>query len=101
MRRIINHEVYDTATATYLGCFHYGEGSQETWESLYLNPNGKFFLHCRGKPHSRYGNVKNGKPCSGERIILLNDEKGLEWAEQLLTEDKFQTIKIRARERIS
>ena len=91
MRKKINNVIYDTKTSIFLGYYHYTKNSQEIWESLYLSPNGRFFIHYRAGPQD--SNCKNGTPYFIQRLILLDDRRGFEYTEHLSTEEEFQSIK--------
>ena len=91
MRRTINNVIYDTRTSIYIGCFQYDKESLTVYESLYLSPNGRFFIHYRAGPQD--SNCKNGTPHFIQRLILLDDRRGLEFAEHLSTEEEFKSIK--------
>ena len=93
MRKKINNVIYDTKTSIFLGYYHYTKDSQEILESLYLSPDGRFFIHYRAGPQNSYS--RNGESYSCQRIILFDDKKGLEWCRHLLPipEEEFKSIK--------
>ena len=93
MRKKINNVIYDTKTSIFLGYYHYTKDSQEIWESLYLSPNGRFFIHYRAGPQDI--NCKNGTPHFIQRLILIDDNRAIEWCRHLLPipEEEFQSIK--------
>ena len=83
MKRIINGVVYDTSISKRIGGYHYGIGEYETWEDLYLSPDGHYFLHCRGGTMTPYNMCRNGQLYPGEVILALGKAKGREWEAHL------------------
>jgi hypothetical protein len=93
MKAIINGLRYDTETATHIGGasgggynmrdFHYWE------EDLYKTPRaGRYFLAGKGGPLTRYAvAVGNNGHTGGERIIPLDADEAMRWAEEHLDAD--------------
>lgn len=95
MKKIINGQVCDTATAQILGNWenvHYGDLDFIS-ESLYRKRTGEFFLYGEGGPRSKYAErVGNSGWTDGERIMPLTWDEAREWAEEKLSPDEYQQV---------
>lgn len=93
MRAIINGVRYDTEKAVLVGeADNLGRGADSVtdasyWEAgLYKTPrSGRFFIAGRGGPMSRFARSSGQNTWTGgSRIIPLDVEDALEWAEENL-----------------
>lgn len=85
MRQVINGKVYDTETATLIDSYNWGHSSDfdQISESLFVTKRGSYFVAGSGGPKTQYA-VSVGQNSWGgsERIIPLNKDEALAWAEQ-------------------
>lgn len=92
MRKYINGNRYDTATAAELGTWENGSTPYDlNWvrETLYRTKAGLYFVHGEGGANTRYSKTlgENSWAC-GERIVTLTQDSAREWAEQHLDADQ-------------
>ena len=88
MKKIINGLRYDTAKSIMVGSYdNIGRGANSTidihyWEAtLYKTPkSGRFFLAGAGHAIAQFGTGTGW----GERVIPLDAEEALQWAERYL-----------------
>lgn len=84
MVKIINGKRYNTKTATEVAERSHGNASdfQHFQESLYLSPNGQWFVAGEGGAMSHYS-VSAGQNCSGggSDLRLLTPNEAQEWLE--------------------
>ena len=95
MKKIINGLRYDTDKATLIGEYHtpgLGSGDFRYWEaSLYKTPkSGKFFLAGEGHAMTRFASHTGNSSGWGSKLIPMNKEEALEWAEQYLDADDIE-----------
>jgi hypothetical protein len=90
MKAIIDGKRYDTETAEEIGSFDYGHypgsGDFSHWSAtLYQTKAGTFFLHGEGGALTRFAqHCADGGSCGGEKIIPLDADSALQWAENFL-----------------
>ena len=93
MKAIIDSKRYNTATAEEVGSYDYGHypgsGDFSHWSAtLYRTKSGAFFLHGEGGALTRFAtHCADGGSCGGEKIIPLDTESALQWAENFLDAD--------------
>ena len=92
MKRIVNYRVYDTDTDKKLGGWNNGRHPQAGSyyeESLYVNPNGAYYLYMFGGPDSPAmlawgGRADFGIAGMGELIEPISNEEAWEWGKKHL-----------------
>jgi len=90
MKKIINGLRYNTEKAIEVGAYQRGcypnNGDFSDWTAtLYKTPrSGRFFLHGEGGGMTRFGSHNGNTSYGGERLIPMEKEEALEWAEQYL-----------------
>jgi hypothetical protein len=95
MVKIINGAKYSTETAKRLGRYEFSTSRDFNYlcETLYRTKSGKYFLHGEGGAMSKYrehsGNNNWG---GGEQIIPLTRSAAMEWAEERLDGDEYESI---------
>lgn len=73
MRKVINHKLYDTCTATKIAKYSYNSGDFSQFdEELYKTKNGTYFMVGIGGPMSRY-HESIGSITYGTRELFLMD----------------------------
>jgi hypothetical protein len=96
MKKILSGRKYDTETATLVGEWWNGCGSNDFYycvEHLYQKKTGEFFLYGEGGPMSRYAKY-NGENSysSGENIVPLLLGEAKKWGEEHLDAEKYEKI---------
>jgi hypothetical protein len=95
MRRIIDGKAFDTETAELLGEASWGNrGDSGRWEeSLYRTRKGRYFLHGKGGPATRWAvGHPGGSYSGGSDIRALGEDEAQEWAERYLSADEYEAI---------
>jgi len=96
MKKIIDGAKYDTETAKVMGEWDNRCSRRDfQWceETLYRTKAGKYFLHGRGGPMSKYTKSAGNNSWSGdERILPMTREAAQEWAEEKLDGDEYEEI---------
>jgi len=89
MKKVIKGAMYSTQSAERLASQASGLGTHAGFEeALYRTRSGKYFLHGKGGPASRYAEqVQQSAWASGEKIVPLTLEAAKEWAEGLSGEE--------------
>jgi hypothetical protein len=85
MKGICDGKRYDTDRAEELACASFAAKDDPAhWEEcLFRTERGAFFLAATGGPESKYGvPVDMQRFGPGERIVPLEPDKALRWAEQ-------------------
>ena len=93
MKKYIDGKCYDTETAKYIGSDSYAyPGDYNYWEEkLYRKKTGEYFLHGEGGANTRYSvSIDQNSWTGGEKIIPLTKEEAREWAEEHLSEEKYE-----------
>ena len=94
MKKIISGKLYNTDTATNIGCSTASCSPRDFsyWcETLFRKRTGEFFLHGEGGPMTRYAErVDSNSWCGGEKILPLSFDEAREWAEKNLTADEYE-----------
>jgi hypothetical protein len=95
MKKTINGIRYNTEAATLIGEYHtpgLGQSDFKYWEAgLYKAPrSGRFFLAGEGHAMTRFASHHGSASGWGERIIPMDKNEALEWAEQFLDEDAIE-----------
>lgn len=90
MRKIIDGQCYDTATATLVaqwdnGAFKIEAKRVDEW--LYHSPEGNWFLHGRGGSATDYADSEDIRPLSPKEARAWLEEKGCDWALELWFND--------------
>lgn len=83
MKKVINHKVYDTETARFVGDYDNGKYTNDStyfYEGLYQKKTGEFFLHCVGGALTEY---------NGSCIKLITYTEAQKWAEKHLDGDEY------------
>ena len=87
MKEIIGGKMFNTETATCLGCYQYLYPGNDLYrrEKLYRKKTGEYFLYCKGGRFSAYRTyISKNSWGAGEEIqpMTLAEAKG--WAEENL-----------------
>ena len=94
MRKIINGRTYNTYTSKPIGEWWNGHNRndfQYCCETLYKNTKGAYFLYGEGGALSRYA-VSNGNNTSGgETITPMTKDEAMEWAEEHLEAEEYES----------
>lgn len=95
MRKIIRGKSYDTGTAAEVGSWDNGLGRGDfglVEETLFRKRTGEYFLHGWGGPASKYARACGQSSWgSGERIMPLTSEAAMEWAEEHLGAEEYES----------
>lgn len=93
MKKIINHKLYNTETAKFLGEDWNGVPTSDfsyCSECLYKTRKGNYFLYGEGGPMSKYSVSCGMNEWSGSEVIKpLTEEDARVWAEEHLSTDEF------------
>lgn len=92
MRQIINHKMYDTETAKYVGDYSNALGRGDfryEKEELYLKKTGEFFLAGEGGPLTKYAEDTGFGMDSGYGIIPLDEDEARDWVEQHMSPSSY------------
>ena len=95
MKKIINGKKYDTETATMVGEYWNGYGSEDfnyLVEELYVKKNGEYFLVGKGGPLTKYVEYYGNNRTYGEEIIPMTLEKAKNWAVKNMDADLYEEI---------
>lgn len=95
MRKVINHKLYDTETADYLGSTQEfpPRNFRHFEEDLYRTGKGQFFLAGKGGGLSKYRQpTGDGMWCGGSDIFLLSESEAKDWVEQYLSVSDYESI---------
>ena len=90
MKKTINGVRYDSRKAIKIGGMqnHQPGDFEYCDETLYATPrSGRFFLHGRGGPGSRWAKTIDGDLKEGEGVLPLSRSSAREWAEHHLAVD--------------
>ena len=93
MKKVIKGRVYDTSTAKKISeCDNgvYGNDINACSETLYRTKSGCYFLHGCGGTNTKYATVLDGSWGSGEKIIPLDEESAIEWANGHMPQDAYE-----------
>jgi hypothetical protein len=86
MRKIINGIAYDTEKAQLIHDWDNGRGSRDFSacnEMLYKTKAGRWFLHGRGGPNSRWAEDEgNNARTGGQDIVPMTEEAAKSWLEE-------------------
>ncbi|WP_138936635.1 hypothetical protein [Roseovarius arcticus] len=85
MKVIINRKIYDTETAREVAKDQLHNRNSISWfdESLYLAPNGAWFLAGEGGPLSHYGvDLGQGEKEGRQMLTLMSIDEVMDWLEQ-------------------
>lgn len=85
MKKVINGKVYNTETAIELASYWNGLSYSDfgcMTEGLYKTKKGRFFLHGKGGPMSKYAEHHGNCCTEGEDIIPLTLEEAKAWVEK-------------------
>ena len=85
MKTIINKKIYDTEKAKEVARDHLHNRNSISWfdETLYLTPNGAWFIAGEGGPLSQYGiDLGQGEKEGGCKLIPMSVEEVMAWLEQ-------------------
>ena len=96
MKKIINGSKYDTATAKKIGAWSNGNYTNDInycSEDLYRTRAGKYFIHGKGGPMSKYATSGGNNSWGwGEAIEPVTRQAAMEWAEEHLDGDEYEEI---------
>lgn len=94
MKKVINGKMYNTETATCIGCKCTNALSQRDFryreEKLYQKRTKEFFLYGEGGALTEYAEYVTGCGYTyGEKIIPLSEEEAKEWVEKNMDADEY------------
>lgn len=93
MKKIINSKLYNTETATEIGCWDNNLGSRDfnyCCEYLYIKKTGEFFIYGYGGPMSKYAEpAECGGWSGGGEIHPISENEAMLWAEKKLSADEY------------
>ena len=100
MKRIVDYRVYDTDTDKKLGNWNNGkrpDADAYYEESLYVNPNGAYYIYIFGGPNSPAklgwgGRADFGIAGMGELIEPITKELARKWGQAVLPKSVLKTI---------
>lgn len=95
MIKRMNGKLYNTESAKELARIDSGHSPSdfEYWEeTLYRTKTGNFFLYGWGRGNSRYGEWHGNSGGDGERIMPMEPEEAIQWAEHNLPGDEVDQI---------
>ena len=95
MIKRMNGKLYNTESAKELARIDSGHSPSdfEYWEeTLYRTKTGNFFLYGWGHGNSRYGEWHGNSGGDGERIMPMEPEEAIQWAEHNLPGDEVDQI---------
>lgn len=85
MRQIIDRKVYDIENAEQIAKYRSIRDKGDFYalaETLYKDPDGEYFLHCRGGAATQYAEQTSEGTTYGETLQLLTKEEALDWCEK-------------------
>ena len=96
MKKIIDGKMYNTETATELGC----SSNSGDWrdfshycETLFRKRTGEFFLLGQGGPATKYAeSVGQNQWSGGSRIMPMSWDEARDWVEKNLTSAEYESI---------
>lgn len=94
VRKVINNKMYDTATATLVAEYLYGDVSSDSSyeEKLYLKVTGEFFLYGEGGGLSKYQNTDGRNTWCGSAIVPLSNSEAREWVAEHCARDVYKRL---------
>lgn len=93
MHAIINGLRYNTETATLIGQGGSNTSSSDfrDWSGgLYKTKSGRYFVAGRGGPMTMFAHSVGDGYSGGSKIIPMDAEEALEWAERHLSNDEIE-----------
>lgn len=85
MRIVKNRKIYDTENAKEVTRYHLHNKNNISWfdESLYLTPNGSWFLAGEGGPLSQYGiDLGQGEKEGRRKLTPMSVSEVIAWLER-------------------
>ena len=82
MKKIIEGKIYNSEADEIIKHWGHDAGYRDSaWESVFLHvtDNGDYYLHGKGGPNSKWGEVFEDGNVAGEDIVPLTPEEAIQW----------------------